>query len=158
MKEKLNQIQNQLVELFKEADKKKNAEVIFNLSQFLSQYKIDNKIDHLDSEIYSENIIESLQLENPDFFRSVDYQYNFLTFLIKNYNPTLELREYIDKFIDKFKEEFTVADIKITDTGVTRCKTNIRFAVKSLRDNNRKAIEISINRNNFTYMYLNKFY
>jgi len=128
-------IQQQIKDLIDSTNNlNEKIKVLFQLSQCIGEQQEKNGLAHLDSRIYSENIINSLSNEVTNFFRPIDYQYNFLIFLINNYSAEKELNEYINEFIDKFKKEFTAKDIEITATGATRCKTNIRFAVKALRE------------------------
>jgi len=131
----LQNIKTQIQDIIDSTESKnEKGKIIFELSQYLNEYQKEHGLAHLDSRIYSENIIKSLLNDPTDFFRPIDYQYNFLIFLINNYSAEKELNEYINEFIDKFNKEFTAKDIEITATGATRCRTNIRFAVNDLRD------------------------
>jgi len=57
-----------------------------------------------------------------------------LHYLVHEYTADKELYELVDGFIQQFKSQLRLPDIIITKTGATRCKTNTRFAVDSLRD------------------------
>lgn len=109
---------------------------IFEIESFLvqlrSQFSINNR---LDTSIVSKNILEKFStVSSMGAFKPIDYQYNFLYHLATKYEPDLDLYTLVDSFIEKFKSQFILADIVITNTGATRCKTNIRFALNELRD------------------------
>lgn len=109
---------------------------IYEIESFLVElrnlYQVNKRVD---TSVVSQNILKYFtSIEAAAAFRPVDYQYNFLYHLAANYQPGTDLYSLIDSFTDNFKEQFTLADIVITSTGVTRCKTNIRFALNSLRD------------------------
>ena len=89
----------------------------------------------MDTSIFSDSIITNFNsIEAIGAYKHVDYQYNFLNHLAEKYNPGCDLYTLVDSFIERFKHEFSLADIVITKTGVTRCKTNIRFALNDLRE------------------------
>lgn len=120
---------------------------IFEIESFLvqlrSQYNINSR---LDTSIVSKNILEKFSnVSSLDAFKPIDYQYNFLYHLAAEYSSNLDLYSLIDSFINKFKSQFRLADIVITNTGATRCKTNIRFALNELRD---MSLILSRNSNN----------
>lgn len=69
-------------------------------------------------------------------FRPVDYQFNFLYYLTRTYTTEFTLHEYIDGFLYTFKDQLGILDILKTNSGATRCKTNLRFTLNALRDIN----------------------
>lgn len=109
---------------------------IFDIESFLvtirNAYDINTRFD---STIVSDNILAHFNKSNAQSgHRAGDYQYNFLHHLASEYTVDVDLFKLIDSFIVKFKHQFNLADIVITNTGATRCKTNIRFALNTLRD------------------------
>ena len=109
---------------------------IFDIESFLVQLRNQYNInDRLDTSVVSNSILNNFySVSSVDAFRPVDFQYNFLHHLAIEYRHDIELYLLIDTFIKIFKEQFTLADIVVTKTGATRCKTNIRFALNDLRD------------------------
>lgn len=136
-------------------EKHKMMHVIYTLENNLGQIKADYYLQHLDSSIISDSVSESFfreirkqkqsglfkedkTYEFRDYLRGLDYQYWFLIFLLLKNNEILDqkiiLHQIIDKFIDRIKNDsFKYEDIMIMSSGATRCKTNLRFAVNSLR-------------------------
>jgi hypothetical protein len=109
---------------------------IFDIESFLvdirKEYNINGK---LDTSIVSENILSNFNsIRAKDAFTKVDYQLNFLHFLATRYSSDWELYQIIDEFIQSNACQLQLADIVITNTGVTRCRTNTRFALNALRD------------------------
>jgi|GEM_PF-2845718 len=109
---------------------------IFELESYLVRLRNDYKINaRIDTSIFSQNILAHFSsVDAGNAFSSIHYEYNFLHHLAASYAPKKDLHTLIDEFITKFKEQFTLADIVLTATGATRCKTNIRFALNNLRD------------------------
>ncbi len=109
-------------------------EFIYELESHLSSLKKQYDINlSLNADISSGYIRQSFEHHQPTYLRDVDYQYSFLLFLACRHQPARELRQYIDDFLNLAKEQLTWADLVITETGATRAKTNIRFAVNGLR-------------------------
>jgi hypothetical protein len=110
--------------------------VIFDIESFLVELRTTYKLnERLDTSIVSESILKNFNSIWPkDAFRPADYQLNFLHHLAVNFLPNKDLVTLIDDFIEIFKNQFTLADIVITQSGATRCKTNIRFGLNELRD------------------------
>ena len=107
-------------------------EIESHLVEIGKQYNINARIDN---SIFSKNILANFKSVDPvTAFIPVQYQYNFLHHLAKSYSTGKDLHELIDEFITAFKDQFKLADIVITASGATRCKTNLRFALNSLRD------------------------
>jgi len=109
---------------------------IFELESFFLQEKQKHNINaRIDNSITSPNIYKNFEkIEANHAFKQVDYQLNLLYHLVRNYKQRMELVDLIDLFIEKYKSQFTLADLIITKSGATRCKTNIRFALNSLRE------------------------
>ncbi|HRG64570.1 MAG TPA: hypothetical protein PLV12_02135 [Saprospiraceae bacterium] len=82
--------------------------------------------------LYSEHIRDSFK-KPIDAFTAQDYCYSFFEFLNVCKREQLELFQLIDRFIELHKAELSWKDIEITSSGATRCMTNIRFALNSLR-------------------------
>jgi hypothetical protein len=109
-------------------------ESIYELESHLSALKKQYDINlSLNADISSEAIRQSFQNEQASFLRAVDYQLNFLLYLACQHKPEKELRQYINEFLELSNEHLSWADLVITETDVTRAKTNLRFAVNSLR-------------------------
>jgi len=109
---------------------------IFELESYFIQKKREFNINQrIDNSIVSDNIFQNFDLiEAEHAFKAIDYQFNFLYFLAKEYKPNKDLVEIIDSFIQFYSKQLTLADLIITKSGATRCKTNIRFALNGLRD------------------------
>lgn len=109
---------------------------IFDIESYLVELRSEHKINNrLDTSIVSANILEHFNsVSSNTAYRPVDYQLNFLHHLAVSFLPDKDLFTLIDEFIDEYKHQFTLADIVLTETGATRCKTNIRFAVVRLRE------------------------
>jgi hypothetical protein len=109
---------------------------IFELESYFIQKKREYNINQrIDNSIVSDNIFQNFDLiEAEHAYKAIDYQFNFLYFLAKEYKPNKDLVEIIDSFIQFYSNQLTLADLIITKSGATRCKTNIRFALNSLRD------------------------
>ncbi|GAB3761220.1 hypothetical protein [Spirosoma pomorum] len=109
-------------------------EFIYELEGHLSALKKQYDINlSLNADITSDSIRQSFQQDYPQFFRATDYQYNFLLFLACNHEPEKEIRQYIGEFLDLIRNHLTWADLVVTETDVTRAKTNLRFTVNELR-------------------------
>lgn len=108
---------------------------LFELEKHLSDLKVKYQVNQkLNSKINSNNILKSFSLEST-FFRSNDYALSFLVFLtLQENHDAEELLIIMDQYIDKIKEKLTFHDIATTDTGATRCYTNLRFALNELRN------------------------
>jgi hypothetical protein len=107
---------------------------LFELEKHLYDLKQKYKVNqNLNISIVSKNILESFS-DSPTFFRSDDYSLSFLVFLAMHENHDAEnLLEYMDEYIEIVKDKFSFKDIFITGTGATRCHTNLRFSLNSLR-------------------------
>jgi hypothetical protein len=74
--------------------------------------------------------------EKPPFpvaHKSIDYHWLFLHYLNVHFDRGKSLIDYIDEFLLDHKEQLNIRDIGITQSGATRAKTYIRFAVNDLR-------------------------
>lgn len=124
---------------FSDISKTNNQKFLSDL--FIFEYELNKTKEllglkiKLDNKIISNSIVESFSNYNKStYFRPVDYQFNILNFLAERFNSSISLRQYIDDFVNQYKEQLKYSDIIISNTGATRCKTNIRFAVNSLRN------------------------
>jgi hypothetical protein len=108
---------------------------LFELENHLFKLKQKYNLNqNLNTGISSANILKSFSIEST-FFRSNDYSLSFLVFLcMQEKNDAEDLLEMMDKYIDIIKEKLTYHDIVITDSGATRCYTNLRFTLKELRN------------------------
>ncbi|MCX6312819.1 MAG: hypothetical protein NT084_14445 [Bacteroidetes bacterium] len=145
MKKHLSEIQNDLQEYFNSVEVRsiagtknqiKFSSKIFELEVFLAQLKLERGItENYDASICSKNILKSFDSLKPEQYHSpADYQYPFSMWLLTNARPSESLFEHIDSFILSVVEFLNYPDIKITATGATRCKTNVRIAIMHLRN------------------------
>ncbi len=110
-----------------------NADVFELQSHIISKLK-EHKLNlTLNPQFVSKHIKNSFQ-HSVGAIKQDDYCLCFLDFLCVNQDRDIELVELIKEFINLHIEELTWQDIVITATGVTRCLTNIRFALNHLRD------------------------
>jgi hypothetical protein len=125
-------------------------QLIYLLEGEIEKVKIKHKLSSYNAKIFSERIAKSFfwverdlfdyqAAENAKAITAMDYQYWLLVFLLTRYNELYKkdytLFEIIDKFVDFHKENsLTFADVTITESGATRCKTNLRFAISSLKE------------------------
>ena len=100
-----------------------------HVSSELKQLKLNLLLDPV---IHSDSISDSFDKETKPFTPN-DYCLAFFDFLNVQKNEKLDLFALIDKFIEQHKSELNWQDIVITASGATRCKTNLRFALKQLR-------------------------
>ena len=109
---------------------------IFEIESFLVDLRKQNEINsRLDTTIRSASILSDFKNTNaPAAHQPENFQYSFLHYLARTYTPKAELFQLIDGFVEEVKDQFVLADIVITNSGATRCKTNIRFALNALRD------------------------
>lgn len=109
---------------------------IFDIETYLVKLRQDLALNNrLDTTIVSDHILQHFNsISAKDAFQSVDYQLPFLTHLAQEYEPKNDLVDLLDDFVDANKNKFNLADIVVTQSGATRCKTNVRFAVNGLRD------------------------
>ncbi|RPI19836.1 MAG: hypothetical protein EHM58_00140 [Ignavibacteriae bacterium] len=125
---------------------------LYLLETNIDKIKNDYKLHKLNNSVSSVSIKKSFLRNLPtlnvndentyqfkEYFNSVEYQYWFLVFLLLNNQKIREnntdLHKVIDDFIERIKDEsFNYEDIVMTKSGATRCKTNLRFTVNSLRD------------------------
>lgn len=125
------------------------SQLIYLFEAEISKIKRDNKLSSYNSNIYSKKIAQSFVRTREDLFgqfrepirpfTKTDYQYYLLVFLLIYFcemkDEKLTLHQIIDKFVDLHKEHsLSYKDIKLTATGVTRCKTNLRFAFEALKE------------------------
>lgn len=108
---------------------------LFALEQFLVELKDEYKVNsRLDPSYCSNSIADSFSTTQITAFSSNDYSLPFLIHLCHQKEHTAEaLLQTIHEFIESVKDKLTYKDILITKTGVTRCFTNTRFALKDLR-------------------------
>lgn len=156
-RQKLKRIIDEIDEKFYNFNSNNDQDKIYlieKIYQIESEFAIiKNKLELpiLNSSIVSNSVVKSFretpitksvfgnrEFSSSDFLRQNDYQYWLLIFLlIKNNeirNKNLTLFEIIDQFIEKVKDKsFTWRDIEITGSGVTRCKTNLRFTYDDLK-------------------------
>lgn len=109
---------------------------LLQLENWLIDWQRQRKINQrVNAAIMSQSILDNVHSTSATHaFSAVYYQLNFLHFLALHYQPKTELHDYIDQFVETYKDQVSLADIVITDTGATRVKTNIRFALNTLRD------------------------
>ncbi len=148
MSKSLEEIKKDLKEFFENSKRHnikkidKDDEVIFfnahlfELEIYLFQLKKGFNINmNLNSSISSTSISESFNRVFPDqFHRPVDYQYYFVLWLFDNFKSKNCLHQHIDLFIDSISKYLIYPDIQISDTGATRCKTNVRMTIVHLRN------------------------
>lgn len=124
--------------------------LIYLVEGELEKIKKKHEIPSYNAKIFSERIAKSFFWVDRDIFSNedkesakaitpMDYQYWLLVFLLTHYTELYKggysLFEIVDQFVEYHKlHSLTAADIFITDTGVTRCKTNLRFAISSLKE------------------------
>lgn len=124
--------------------------LIYLIEGELEQIKAKHHLTSYNAKIFSERISKSFFWVNRDIFNNedselersiseMDYQYWLLVYLLTHFNELYKqqcnLFEIIDRFIDFHKEKsLTFADIAITASGATRCKTNLRFAISALKE------------------------
>lgn len=105
---------------------------------------------HMQNEISFEEFIQghaglandAIIFSEPDRFKSkgtgtkpIHLQPALLLFLLFRFNRYREtVYDIIDTFIHTMWDQLTVLDFKKTQTGVTRCFTNTRFAANTLRN------------------------
>ena len=65
---------------------------------------------------------------------AVRLQPKLLMFLLLYHRNYYKIYDIIDKFVEKIWDELQIVDFKKTQTGVTRCFTNTRFAATTLRE------------------------
>jgi len=65
---------------------------------------------------------------------AIRLQPKLMLFLLLYHGDSYKIYDIIEKFIDKIWGELRVEDFKKTQTGVTRCFTNTRFAATTLRE------------------------
>jgi len=109
---------------------------VYELENHLNNLKQKYKVnENLNTGIISDNILRSFKDNSSTFFRSNHYALSFLIFLTTQENHNAEdLLKLMHKYIDIVKEKLTFHDIVKTETGVTRCFTNIRFTLNDLRN------------------------
>lgn len=121
----------------------RSGEILVNEQIFQLQSAIELKIKEnelkmkLDTSIRSDGIMESFWYNREELkpYAAKDYALPFFLSFIKHYEVSNEVRHYIDLFVQDHAEELRYTDIVITNTGATRCKTNIRFATDILKSN-----------------------
>lgn len=118
----------------------KKEKVLFNKSLFeIEKHLYDLKQDYqvnqnLNAGINSNSILSSFNYY-PRPFRSNDYSLSFLLFLtMQSTHDAEDLLEMMRRFVEIIKGRLSYEDIVTTETGVTRCFTNLRFTLKELRD------------------------
>lgn len=139
----------QIIQTFVEEHKEKSTSVkgtnqsqflansaIFEIESFLVDLRKQNEINsRLDTTIRSASILSDFKNTNAlAAHQPENFQYSFLHYLARVYTPKAELFQFIDGFVEEVKDQFVLADIVITNSGATRCKTNIRFALNTLRN------------------------
>lgn len=124
--------------------------LIYLIEGELERIKKKHQLPSYNAKIFSERIAKSFFWVDRDIFSNenkesgraispMDYQYWLMVFLLTHYNELYKggysLFEIVDQFVEYHKlHSLTAADIFITDTGATRCKTNLRFAISSLKE------------------------
>ena len=95
------------------------------------EHHVNTKLDTTHS---SENILDSFSIKHVDAFTSNDYSFAFLIHLCHQKEHDAEdLFQMIHEFIISAMDKLSYKDIMITKSGVTRCFTNTRFALRELR-------------------------
>lgn len=131
IKESINE--NKRIDLKDGTETNINKAIYEIQNHFTNELLKHNINTQLNPQIKSESIINSFTQTIPTPHPKEHYAYTFLKYLCKNFQPTIEVNEYIDDFLKEHKEQLTWNDLVITKTGATRCKTNIRFAIDYLR-------------------------
>lgn len=109
-------------------------ERLYQLEVFLAELrkgKDNNR--RLDITINSPSILRSFRQNSFEPYKPEDYQYCLLHHLALKFEPGKSLYRFVDSFVETYKSNFRWTDIVITSSGATRCKTNIRFALNTLR-------------------------
>ena len=65
---------------------------------------------------------------------AIHFQPRLLVFLLLHHRNGLTILQIIERFIGKIRSQLKLLDFKKTQTGVTPCFTNTRFAANKLRD------------------------
>jgi hypothetical protein len=125
------------------------SHLIYLLEVEITKLKDEKGLKSYNPKIHSRQIAESFLKNQLGLFEVIpiipkaltkhDYSYYLLVFLLVQFceykGVELSLHEIIDDFVDLHKENsLTYVDIQLTATGVTRCKTNLRFAFDGLKD------------------------
>lgn len=63
-----------------------------------------------------------------------DIQPHLLVYLLLHYHDRYTILDTINDFVRKLQPQLSILDFEKTGTGVTRCKTNTRFAANVLRN------------------------
>lgn len=107
---------------------------LFELEKHISDLKKQYNVNQsLNTTIISNSILASFTNGKPHY-RAHDYCLSFLMYLttIEDHDAE-QLLELMHLYIDDIKEKLTYEDIIKTNTGVTRCFTNLRFALNTNR-------------------------
>jgi len=118
-------------------DKYEIYSTLLRLNRFSSLFLKKNSLPEIEYPLFTDEMItEDGRIDNSRYFKPVEYQFNLLMFLFLNYEKfkDFELRILIEEFIERIKNFLKIQDIQLTKTGAVRCKTNIRFAIMSLRN------------------------
>lgn len=133
-------------------EKLKVLKNLYLFENYIHSARVKLNLPQLDNKYYSESIIQSFTRQIPqeesnnrktfvfnDYLRAIDYQYYLLGFLLLENNHikpgNLMLHQIISNFLERIKtDSLKYEDIIRTESGATRCQTNLRFAMQSLRD------------------------
>lgn len=84
---------------------------------------------------------DSIVITSPEKYESIGsgtdrrrFQSPLLLFLLIHHRERHSVLDIIQLFIEKIRVQLTFLDFKKTETGVTRCFTNTRFAARVLRE------------------------
>ena len=132
-------LQEKLPNTYVYKDNKKNIYInqsFLELEHWLLDWKKENKLNEkIDASIYSKNILrQSGSTQSDKAYQSNDYELHFLQYLTIHYHPKSSLFRIINSFVEEYRKQLSLADIIITNTGATRCKTNLRFTLTNLRE------------------------
>lgn len=132
-------LQEKLPNTYVYKDNKKNIYInqsLLELEHWLLDWKKENKLnERIDATIYSKHIVRHAgSTQSGKAYQSTDYELHFLHYLTMHYHPKSSLFSLIDSFVEENRKQLSLADIIITNTGATRCKTNLRFTLTNLRD------------------------
>ena len=105
-------------------------EIEKHLYDLKKEYDVNKSIN---TSINSDHIMDSFS-RDEEAFKSEEYVISFLTFLCLQKEHNAErLLEIMDAYFDLVKDKLTYSDLIITQSGATRCYTNLRFAINELR-------------------------
>lgn len=139
------ELKKQLKEYFHSQVKHGHVRGEYNISIWKAFYELEEHVHNLrhdfdsqvqfDHTLSSPNVVSSFDYCEPSqFHRPLDYQYPYLFWLFDHYKEGAPLIGLINSFFNSIKDKLNYPDIVLTETGVTRCKTNLRLCTNTLRE------------------------